>query len=132
MSPNESRRNRRIILRWTLAFLYAAGLFVVSSIPGNDLPQLKIGDKLLHALAFGGLAVLICRALRAQKPAWSQRTVVVLGVLAAVAYGCFDESYQSFVSERRAELSDVVADGVGALLAGWGWNKAAKPWGWLR
>lgn len=132
MSTNESRRIRRIILRWTLVILYAAGMFVVSSTPGNDLPRLKMSDKLVHALAFGGLALLICRALRLQKPAWSQPTVAVLGVLATVAYGCFDEGHQSFVSGRRAELADVVADGVGALLAGGGWNQATKAWDWLR
>ena len=119
-------------MRWTLVILYAAGVFVVSGTPGHDLPRLKMSDKLVHALAFGGLALLICRALRLQKPAWSQRAVAVLSVLAAVAYGCLDEGHQSFVSGRRAELADVVADGVGALLAGWGWNQAAKAWDWLR
>ena len=104
----------------------------VSSIPGDDLPQLGMGDKLLHALAFGGLAVLVCRALRLHNPTWSPRRVVGIGVLAVVVYGGFDEGYQTFVSERRAELSDVMADGIGALLAGWGWSKAAKPWDWLR
>ena len=132
MSPTESRRNRRIIVRWALAVLYAACISVVSSIPGDDLPQLLIGDKLLHALVFGGLAVLICRATRLQKPAWSRQAVVVFGVLATVAYGCFDEGHQSLVSERRAELADVAADGIGALLAGWGWNKAAKAWDGLQ
>ena len=129
MNPTE---NRRIIVRWTLAILYAAGIFAVSSIPGDDLPPLNVGDKLLHALLFGGLTVLICRALRLQKPAWARPAVAVVGVLAAVAYGCLDEGHQSFVSERRAELSDVMADGVGALFAGWGWNKGATPRDWLR
>lgn len=91
-----------------------------------------MGDKLMHALTFGGLAVLICRALRLQNPTWSSRRVVGIGVLAVVVYGGFDEGYQTFVSERRSELSDVVADGIGALLAGWEWSKAAKTWDWLR
>lgn len=132
MSTNESRRKCRIIVRWALVILYAAAMFVVSSIPGNDLPRLKMSDKLVHALAFGGLTLLICQALGLQKPAWSQRAVAVLGVLATVAYGCFDEGHQSFISGRRAELADVVADGVGALLAAWGWSKAIKRWDGLR
>lgn len=132
MSPIEGRKNNRIIIRWGLAALYAAGIFLVSSVPGGDLPQLGIGDKLLHGLVFGGLAISICRALSLQKPGWSQGAVVILSVLATVAYGCLDEGHQSFVSERRAELSDVMTDGVGALLAGWGWNKAAKSYDWLR
>ena len=132
MSPTESRKNRNVIVRWALVALYAAGIIAVSSIPGDDLPPLGMGDKLMHALAFGGLAVLVCRALSLQNPTWSPRRVVGIGVLAAVVYGCFDEGYQTFVSERRSELSDVVADGIGALLSGWGWSKAAKPWDWLR
>lgn len=132
MSPTESHRNRNRIVRWTLVILYAAGIFAVSSIPGDGLPQLEIGDNLLHAIVFGGLAVLVCRALRLQKPAWSRRAVAGFGVLAVVVYGGLDEGHQAFVSERRSELSDVVADGLGAVLAGWGWNKAAASWHWLR
>lgn len=132
MSPTECRRNCGLIVRWTLAVLYAAGIFIVSSIPGDDLPQLKMGDKLAHALVFGGLAVLICRSVRVQKLAWSRQTVVVVGVLATVAFGCFDEGHQAFVSGRRAELSDLAADGIGALLAAWGWNKTAQLQDWLR
>ena len=132
MSPTESRKNRNVIVRWALVTLYAAGIIAVSSIPGDDLPRLGMGDKLLHALAYGGLAVFVCRALRLQNPTWSPRRVVGIGVLAAVVYGCFDEGYQTFVNERRSELSDVMADGIGALLAGWGWSKAANPWAWLR
>ena len=132
MTPTVSRRNRSIVVRWTLVVLYAAGIFAVSSIPGDDLPPLGTSDKLLHAFVFGGLAVLICRVLRLQNPTWSRQAVVVLGVLATIAYGCFDEGRQSFVSGRRAEWSDVVADGVGALLAGWGWGQATKLRGWLR
>lgn len=132
MSPTEGRSNRSVIVRWVLAALYAAGITAVSSIPGNDLPQLGIGDNLIHALAFGGLAVLICRALILQHPTWSPRRVVGIGVLAVVVYGGFDEGYQAFVSERRSELSDVIADGIGALVAGWGWSQAARLWDWLR
>ena len=124
MSPTKRRRNRSVIARWALVALYAAGIIAVSSIPGDGLPQLGIGDKLLHALTFGGMAVLICRALILQNPTWSLRRVVGIGVLAVVVYGGFDEGYQTFVSERRSELSDVMADGMGALLAGWGWRKA--------
>ena len=132
MRPTASRRNRHVIVRWALVALYAAGIIAVSSIPGDDLPQLGISDKLLHALAFGGLAVLTCRALRLHNPTWSPRRVVGFGVLAVVVYGGFDEGYQTFVSGRRSELADVMADGIGALLAGWGWFKAAKSWDSLR
>ena len=131
MNPTESRRRRGLILWWFLTALYAACIFVISSIPGDDLPQIGIGDKLVHALVFGGLAILTCRALRLQCPAWSVRAVGGLAVLATLAYGCVDEMHQGFVSGRQPELADALADGVGAALAGWGWKKATL-WNWQR
>ena len=104
--------------------LYAAGIFVISSIPGDDLPQVGIGDKLSHALVFGGLAVLTCRALRFQYPTRPVRAIGCLAVLIASAYGCLDEVHQGFVSGRRAELADAMADGVGAAVASWVWSRA--------
>lgn len=124
MNQTDGGGNGNLILRWTAAALYAAGIFVVSSIPGNDLPRVGIGDKLLHALLFAGLAVLTCRALRLQYPAWTGRAVGGLAVLATFAYGCLDEAHQAFVSGRQSELADALADGVGAAVASWGWNQA--------
>ena len=113
-----------LVLRWILTTLYAAGIFVISSIPGADLPQVTISDKLLHGLLFGGLAVLACRALRVQYPTWSGGAVGCLAALSTFAYGCLDEVHQGFVSGRQSDLADVLADGVGAAVASWGWNKA--------
>jgi len=46
--------------------LWAAALFVASSIPSDELPPLvgRVWDKLLHAVAFGFLALLVERSLR--------------------------------------------------------------------
>jgi VanZ family protein len=131
VNPTESRRRGSLILPWALTALYAAGIFVISSIPGDDLPQIRISDKLSHALVFGGLAVLTCRALRFQNPTWSGRAVGGLAVLTTFAYGCLDEVHQAFVSGRQSELADALADGLGAVVASWGWNKA-KLGNWNR
>lgn len=124
MDGNARRRRGGRVLRWTLTALYAAGIFAVSSVRGDGLPQVGIGDKLLHALVFGGLAVLACRALRLQFPAWSGGAVGGLAVLATFAYGGLDEAHQGFVSGRQSELADALANGVGAVAASWGWNRA--------
>ena len=113
------------MLWWSLTAFYAACIFAISSIPGDDLPRIGIGDKLIHALVFGGLAILTCRALRLQCPAWSVSAVGSLAVLTTFAYGCVDEVHQGFVSGRQPELADALADGIGAALAIWGWKKAA-------
>ena len=126
MNHGAWRRSSSLILRWTLAALYAAGIFAASSIRGDALPQVGIGDKLLHGLMFAGLAVLACRALRLQLPAWSGGAVSGLAVLATFAYGCLDELHQGFVSGRQSELADALANGAGAAAAGWVWNRATQ------
>ena len=124
MRPTPRRSHGGLLARWALAVLYAAGIFAFSGIRGDDLPQVGIGDKLVHALVFAGLAVLVCRALRSQYPRWSGCAVAGLAVLATFAYGCLDELHQGFVSGRRSELADALANGVGAAAAGWGWRQA--------
>ena len=124
MRPHPGRSYGGLLARWALAVLYAAGIFAFSGIPGDDLPQVGIGDKLVHALVFAGLAVLTCRALRSQYPSWSGCAVAGLAVLVTFAYGCLDELHQGFVSGRRSEVADALANGVGAVAAGWGWRKA--------
>jgi VanZ family protein len=53
-------------------------------------------------------------------------------VLATSVYGATDELHQLFVPQRSTELSDVVADSLGAALAAWVWLKASIRWRWLR
>ena len=123
MSPNPRRSYGGLLARWALPVLYAAGIFAFSGIPGDDLPQVGIGDKLVHALVFAGLAVLTCRALRLQNPGWSGCAVAGLAVLVTFAYGCLDELHQGFVSGRRSDLADALANGAGAVAAAWAWKR---------
>jgi VanZ family protein len=71
----------------------------------------------LHQAAYFGLTLLLVRALARGR--WSDVTrATVLGAWAiAVAYGVTDEWHQSFVPGRSAELRDLAADAMGALLA---------------
>ena len=127
MSKTRSGRHRGLFVRWTLTAIYAAAIFANSSIPGDDLPRIGIDDKLVHALVFGGLAVLTCRALTLQYPTCSGRAVGGLAVVATFAFGCLDEGHQVFVSGRHAELADALANGFGAAAGSWGWNRA-RDW----
>jgi VanZ family protein len=97
--------------------VYAAAIFVVSSL--SQVPALpgQPSDKTLHTLAYSGLALVLIRAL--SRAAW--RGVTTTSLLAAFAltvlYGCTDELHQSFVPGRTSDVWDVVADTVGALLS---------------
>lgn len=122
----------KVIRRWLLVFVYISSIFAVSAIPGGTLPKVDISDKLLHVVEFGILAFLLCRALRAQVPTYSRYCIMVISILATIGYGATDEVHQLLVAQRTSDLADLVADGLGACLAAWGWYKAGTHWSWLQ
>ena len=128
MTPLDRWGRTQRVVRWGLVFGYVAIIFCLSSLPGQSVPSLKLSDKVLHAVEFGGLAWLTCRALRAQAPGSSLRFVAVVSVLGTVGYGLTDELHQLFVPGRSAEFTDVAADGLGALLAAWAWVQGGTRW----
>jgi VanZ family protein len=121
-----------VFWRWLLVLIYAGCVFAVSAIPGDVLPAFGVSDKLLHATEFGVLALLLCRAISAHMPDHSQRFTMALGILLTVLYGAGDEAHQLLVAHRISDVADLAADGLGALVAGWGWLKAGARWPWLR
>jgi VanZ family protein len=92
------------------------------------LPCWLLYDKVVHALVFGLGTVLLCRALHDRTRARSPRPIALYSVLAALAYGITDELHQARVPQRTAEVADVVADGLGAALAAWGWLYGVTRW----
>ncbi len=118
------RQTRTVYGPWFLVWAWAGGIFYLSSIPGDDLPSVSTFDKLIHAAEFGVLAVLLCWALKASRPARSHRFVITVSVLLTACYGVTDEAHQWLVPQRNPDMADLVADSVGALLAVWGWGIA--------
>jgi VanZ family protein len=94
--------------RWGPVVVYMAAIFVMSSIPGTQVPMpgLWRHDKLMHALAFAGLAVLVFRASRHAPGA----------VAFATAYGALDELHQRYTPHRSSDPEDLAADFAGACL----------------
>jgi VanZ family protein len=70
-------------------------------------PAMETSDKLLHILAYFGLAGLASTALR-------YRRAVILAALGLIAFGGVLEILQMFTG-RDAELMDEVANGIGVL-----------------
>jgi VanZ like protein len=125
-------QNRWLFWRWFLVLAYAGSVFVVSAIPGNTLLQVSVSDKLLHTVEFGGLAVLLCRALTMQMPGRSRRSILFMSLVATMCYGALDEVHQLFVPQRMSDVTDFVADSFGALLGGWCWLRVSIRWPWLQ
>lgn len=99
--------------------LWAAAIFVSSSIPGVRLPETRILrlDTLLHFLVYLCLAWLINRSLHAQQrfPLPARRHLLAT-ILLTAAYGATDEFHQLFVPGRTAAWSDLAADAGGAVV----------------
>ena len=96
--------------------LYAAVIFIASSLSQPpSLPEI-VTDKDLHGGLYAGFALIVLRALARR---WDRVTVLTgLGtVVFVVLYGVSDEFHQSFVPGRTSDIADVVADGVGATAA---------------
>ncbi len=100
---------------WLPLGLYAAGIFLVSSMPkAPTLPSFAGADKGLHFAAYAGLAFLCARAYRRRWPGLSAWGLGNLSLLSAALYGLSDEIHQGFVPGRTADPWDWLADTLGA------------------
>lgn len=97
----------------------AAGMALVFGLSSMSSPPVppNVWDKLLHAGAYGGLALVTLRATAGGRLAGLTGRALLLAWAITTAYGASDEVHQSFVPQRSADLFDVVADGVGAAVA---------------
>jgi VanZ family protein len=108
------------------ALIYAIGLFYAGVIDIGPLPKIPhlATDKLLHAGAFAGLSALIALAL--VDLALSRRQLVA--AVASTAVGALLELVQSALPYRSAELLDLVADAIGAVLGVLALRWARRLW----
>jgi VanZ family protein len=100
------------------AGLYVLAVFTAGSLGAAHLPgpELVTSDKLLHALAFAGMQLVLLRALRFQFPAWSFGRQNGLTFALASGLGALLELHQLALPHRSAEFLDWVADSMGAGL----------------
>jgi VanZ family protein len=98
---------------------YAILIFILSSIPGNQLRPYKIlsQDKLFHFLEYFGFGILLLFSFwNANQTIFHQhyhRWALLVGVI----YGLTDEFHQFFVPGRSASIIDWIYDSLGILLA---------------
>jgi VanZ family protein len=120
--------SRRAAL-WVPPLVYMSIVFYFSS-ESQPLPAVTahVWDKLLHLIEYGGLGVLLCRALLGEGLGWL--AAVAGAIVAASLYGASDEWHQSFVPMRDADIHDWVADTLGgmagAVVYGVGWKRLVK------
>ncbi len=100
--------NQRV-LAWTLAAVWAAVIFGLSSIPGlsSDLGTWDLVlQKIAHFVEFGILGGLLY---------WATNQRVIAIALTSL-YAATDEIHQAFVSGRNGAVSDWAVDTAGAIV----------------
>jgi VanZ family protein len=101
------------------AGVYACGIFYAGLVRMGALPEVGFVaiDKLLHALVFGGLSLLLARLVHYFRARVSLAKKLWLGGAGSSLLGLLLELCQSFTAYRSADALDWLADTVGALLA---------------
>lgn len=105
---------------WFPPVAYMIMIFFFSAEP-DPLPAITevFWDKTLHFAGYAGLAFLFCRAFAGERFALS--VALACAFAATSAYGATDEWHQSFVPGRSSEVTDWIADTVGAGLGLLAW-----------
>lgn len=105
-------------LRWTrlslLALIvYWSALTLGTHLPGDSIGEVKYNDKLIHFLAFAGLAFLANWAWAARRMWLPWKPAVVVGLVCL--YAAVDELTQQLIPGRTGQWGDWLADTLGAL-----------------
>lgn len=112
-------QKRQITLKfWVPVLLWASVIFIVSSIPGNVLPEIRISgiDLIIHALEYLILGILLIRALLNSGLNRNVSNLVIFAVIIILAYAYLDEWHQQFVPNRMPDALDLLSDFTGACI----------------
>jgi len=124
-SPGQART---LILRyWLPVLVYVSTIFALSAQSRLSSPlHFQNSDKVMHLLEYGGLGVLLSRAIRASFSSWPWVATSLLTLGVGMAVGAGDEVFQSFVPGRDSTVFDWFADSAGMVLAQIGFLALAK------
>lgn len=106
------------LLRWLPVLLWAAFIFLLSSMPHppSPGPSFPMKDKLGHWALYCVFGWLIAQALRRGHNLTLPKTFA-LAILIGSAYGASDEFHQRFVPHRSCDVMDWLADTLGTSAA---------------
>jgi VanZ family protein len=97
--------------------LYWVVLLILTSLPGKDVPNTNINDKVEHYLAYSILAILLCFTFDFQKKIkFLAKQPYLFSLLLVSFYGCIDELHQLYIPGRSCDVKDWLADTCGGLM----------------
>jgi VanZ family protein len=97
---------------WLPPIVYMLLIFYLSS-ESAPLPEIttRVWDKSLHAIEYGTLALLFCRAFIGER--YGRLAAIWMAFVFTSAYAASDEWHQLFVPSRSSDLYDWLADSIG-------------------
>ena len=98
--------------KWIPAIMVMVLIFIISSIPGQVINAVGLGDEDLHINGHFILFFILCLLL--YKPTRNIPHTIVISLIYAIS----DELHQLYVPLRSASMFDVCTDTLGILLAG--------------
>lgn len=108
--------NRVFIFIYLPLIIHWLTIFILTSLPSDQLPSVEIGDKVNHFLAFFVLAFFLNLTMKYQTkyPSLKESGLLITLIIASF-YGLLDELHQLFIPGRSAEVLDWIADSIGAF-----------------
>ena len=100
--------------------LVMAGIFMLSSLPGDDslLNAFEFNDKIKHFIAYFVLGITYC--IRIPRKNWLAKPIFwcIIVVVLCTLFGISDEYHQSYVPGRSGNnLGDLMANFIGGLVS---------------
>lgn len=113
---NKLETNKKWLVYFPL-IVYWVIIFIATTIPGRDLPDIGLSDKTEHFAAYMILAVLLNLALMFQNkfPALKKKAWLFT-LIFTLSYAGLDEFHQLFVPGRKCDIFDWLSDTTGVLL----------------
>jgi len=104
-------------LVWSLVFIYALIIFLLSSFPYKP-PEPSIFTSVpsvfKHVVEYSLFGFLLYSAFRSNDK--TRHRALLFTLLSATFYGITDELHQLFVPGRTASIYDVLADSIGGFI----------------
>ncbi|RMH09828.1 MAG: hypothetical protein D6704_00540 [Nitrospirae bacterium] len=121
---------KSFIRYWLPVVIYGGSIFYLSALPdplpafGDALPEFN--DKILHGFEYGLFGILWYRGFRYGMGEKGAQYAAILAIVASILYGMSDEYHQWFVPLRTPEFADLLADGVGAAVGVFTWQRVQR------
>jgi VanZ family protein len=107
--------------------IWLGAILTATSLPSSVLPDahVRFADKGVHFFMYGGLGLLLARAMH-NPPRTTRFRVTLAAFLLVAALGALDEWHQRYIQGRSAEFADWMADSAGGLLGALIWVGATR------